>query len=152
MLLLALDDLVFVVDLTPETMTRCRADFYPEATSVGPTPDPPPRPVAALEQPIQVMALLLDHESDPVLLPIRPTQDAQMLDTAARLLRAAMLTGLPIAHLVTEHGDDQLKRTFFARELPSFFYEGLPAAEGCQLPPLLLGALGRHHPRSASKG
>jgi hypothetical protein len=137
--LLSAHDPVFVVDLTPQTMNTCRADFGlgspPNVEVATVVPDPPERPVRAL-------ALVFAWEEDPVLLSIQPTLDTEMLDAVARLIRAALITRRSIAHLVTEHGDDEMKRLYFSRRLPRFIYDGIPAPVRHRVPAELQQAVG----------
>jgi hypothetical protein len=137
--LLSAHDPVFVVDLTPQTMNACQADFAPQgvdsAEAAVVVPDPPERPIRAL-------ALVFAWEEDPVLLSIQPTFDTAMLDAVARLIRVALFTHRSIAHLVTESGDDELRRRYFSRGMPRFVYDGIPAPVRHRVPPELRRALG----------
>jgi len=144
--LLALSDPVYVVDLTPQTMEACRPDFEASGRLPGHEPDgpvSPPEVPARPERPIRAVALVFEWGADPVLLPIRPTQDLVMLDALARLIRAALLTGRSVASLVTEAGDEELKRLYFSRRLPRFVYDGVPVPVRHRLPARLVEALGR---------
>ncbi len=163
--LLAPHDPVFVVDLTPEAMDLCRASFGdpdapPHAEAARPPAEPasrdePPdraeaRPAPA--QPIRAVALLFARDADPVLLSIRPTLDTAMLDAMARLVRSALLTRRSVASLVTEAGDAELKRLYFARALPRFIYDGVPAPVRHRIPEELRAALGRRARRGSRRG
>jgi hypothetical protein len=144
--LLALHDPVFVVDLSPEVMVGCRAAFEAGA---APTlaAEPALAPASPPERPIRAIALLFARDADPVLLSIRPTLDTSMLDAVARLIRAALLTSRSVASLVTEAGDDRIKRLYFSRTLPRFIYDGVPAPVRHRIPPTLQAALGHRRPR-----
>jgi hypothetical protein len=142
--ILSVHDPVFVVDLTPQTMSACRSDFSiaePASVSAN-SADTPPLSTVPPTKPIRALALIFAWEQDPVLLSIQPTLDTEMLDTVARLIRTAMLTRRSVASLVTEHGDDHLKRLYFSRCLPRFIYEGIPAPMRHRIPFELQKALG----------
>ena len=132
MSLLAMDDPVFVVDLSPETMEACRRDFCrDEQGSARPASAVPPPP----ERPIRAIALLFSPaEEQPLLLPIPPTRDTVMLDATARLIRSAALTGRSLADLAIEHGDESLRRLYRSGRLPEFIYVGLPEAALVRIP------------------
>jgi hypothetical protein len=142
--LLAAQDDVFTIDLTPETMEACRVVFFDEGcqsrdgTNLGSNviPDPP-------ERPIHAVALIFSWAEEPMLLSIEPTKDTQVLDAMARLIRAAMLTGQPISTLVTENGDEEIQQLYFAHKLPSFIYDGIPKALCGKVPVELRAAFGR---------
>jgi hypothetical protein len=142
--LLAPQDPVFVVDLTPETMASCRDElFAPDDQPAAAAVRPPPAPGS----PLRAIALLFARDEDPVLLSIRPTLDTAMLDAVARLIRGALLTGRTVANLVTEAGDAELKRLYFARALPRFIYDGVPAPVRHRVPEALRSALGHRRSR-----
>jgi hypothetical protein len=130
--LLALDDPVFVIDLTPQTMALCRADLDDEAgassASTARQVDDPPDP------PIRAVAFVLDWEEQPVLVGIRPTRDMQMLDALARLIRMSLLTGVTAKRLATECGDDEIGRLYEGRRFPGFVYEGIAGPPRERLP------------------
>lgn len=139
--LFSLDDPVYVVDLTPSTMERCRLELDGGAGVA--TPAPEPRPVREPpNRPLRAVALVFDWSADPVLLPIAPTRDLGLLESLARLLRMVLLTERSVAWLVTEAGDEALKRRYFAREFPRFIYEGIPASVRGRLPKVLWEAMG----------
>lgn len=135
---LSVDDPVFVVDLSDETMQACR-----EALDHDQPMAADPKGEATPPRPIRAVALVFDWEADPVLLAIEPTEDLEVLDVLARLMRYAMITGHSIAKLVTEHGDDEMKRMFFARRFPRFVYRGIPISVRKRLPEELVDAMGR---------
>jgi hypothetical protein len=135
--LLSVHDPVFVVDLTPQTMNVCRVEF-----ERGRPESEPAAPRVVPERPIRAIALVFAWEEDPVLLSIQPTTDLGMLDAVARLIRTAMLTRRTIATLVTDFGDDDLKRRYFARGLPRFVYDGIPAPVRHRIPLQLQEAFG----------
>lgn len=143
--LLDIYDPVFVVDLTPQTMDACASDFAVRLSS--PDDAALAQRQAALpatpQRPIRAVALIFAWEKDPVLLNIQPTQDTEMLDAVARLIRTAMLTQRSVGAIVTEHGDDQLKRLYFSRRMPRFIYEGIPAPVRHRIPNELQRALGQ---------
>lgn len=149
--LLATEEPVFVVDLTPATMEACRVDFASPDLVVSETRDSPGRATTALvrrripgaDRPIRAIALVFSWAADPVLLAIRPTRDTVMLDALARLLRTALLTGESLAHLATEHGDDQMRRMYFAKQFPRFVYRGIPAPVRSRLPERIVAAMGQ---------
>ena len=147
MALLSVHDPVFVIDLTPQTMSVCRVEFE------GGRPDgaTPATPRDGPERPIRAIALVFAWEEDPVLLSIQPTTDTRMLDAVARLIRTAMLTHRTIATLVTEFGDDDLKRRYFARGLPRFVYDGIPAPVRHRIPAELQEAFGHGGRRRSRK-
>lgn len=131
--LLALDDPVFVIELTPAALERCRQELAGEAQGSGGSPGAPdPHPP---ERPIRAIALIVEEEGDPLLLSIEPTRDAEGLDAAARLVRAAVVTGCSVAELATDFGDARLRELYFQRRLPAFIYEGISAELARQLPP-----------------
>jgi hypothetical protein len=103
------------------------------------------------ERPIRAIALVFAWEADPVLLSIQPTTDMGMLDAVARLIRTAMLTRRTIATLVTDFGDDDLKRRYFARSLPRFVYDGIPAPVRHRIPLQLQEAFGHGGRRRSRK-
>jgi hypothetical protein len=143
--LLAVSDPVFVVDLTPRTMEACRADLAGPAPGAG--GDPATAPAPSPSRPIRAVALVFAWEGDPVLLPIQPTVDTEMLEAMARLIRMAMLTRRSVANLVTEAGDEPLKRLYFSRKLPRFIYDGVPAPVRHRIPTELQEALGKRRRR-----
>lgn len=144
--LLAVSDPVFVVDLTPRTMEACRADLASPAPGAGGDPAAAPAPGPA-SRPIRAIALVFTWEGDPVLLSIQPTVDTEMLEAVARLIRMAMLTRRSVASLVTDAGDEQLKRLYFSRKLPRFIYDGVPAPVRHRIPTELQEALGHRRRR-----
>ena len=139
--LLEIYDPVFVVDLSPQTMDACQADFGYEQVEGDRSPSGSDHP-SKLPRPIRAVALIFAWEKDPVLLSIQPTKDTQMLDAVARLMRTAMLTQRSVGALVTEYGDDELKRLYFSRRMPRFIYEGIPAPVRHRIPSELQRALG----------
>lgn len=146
--LLTVHDPVFVVDLTPQTMSVCRVELE-RGGSEGDAEHP--RTLELPERPIRAIALVFAWGDDPVLLSIQPTADMEMLDAVARLIRTAMLTRRSIATLVTESGDDDLKRRYFARSLPRFVYDGIPAPVRHRIPVELQDAFG-HGGRRRGRG
>ena len=122
--LLATDDPVYVVDLTEAALAACRAAF--DDANLGTDPafegtDPNPQR-GPKKRPIRAVAFLTEADADPVLVPITPTRDVMALDAMARLVRAAVVTGVPVAELATRHGDGQLTALYRARRLPAFVY------------------------------
>jgi hypothetical protein len=142
--LLAPHDPVFVIDLTADTMRSCARDFgggapdSEEGAGGGAPPDSPRHPVRAI-------ALVFAWEEDPVLLPLRPSVDARILDATARLIRTALLTGQTVAGVATELGDETVRRLYFSRKLPRFIYEGVPAPVRHRIPAEVHGVLGHRH-------
>lgn len=151
--LLGFHDPVFVVDLTPETMERCRDELSAALAARDEQPPGAAAPPSPPRLPLRAIALLFARDEDPVLLSIRPTLDTAMLDAVARLIRGALLTGRTVANLVTEVGDAELKRLYFARALPRFIYDGVPAPVRHRVPEALRSALGhRRSRRGPSRG
>lgn len=131
--LLALDDPVFVIELTPAALERCRRELAGEEEV--PAGESSSTTIKALpERPVRAVALLLE-EGDPLLLSIPPTRDMESLDAAARLVRAAVVTGRSIAELATDFGDTRLRELYFRRRLPGFIYEGVSEELALLLPP-----------------
>jgi hypothetical protein len=143
--LLSIDDPVYVVDLTPEALQECRAELdqpLDESSEGGIERELGPAP----SRPIRAVALVLDRNADPLLVPVRPTRDVRMLDALARLLRVGMTTGTSVATLATEHGDAYIQRLYFRRELPGFVYEGLPRPARERAPRELTRIFGARRP------
>jgi len=135
MALLTLDDPVYVVDLTPSALRACRAAF----AEVGTDPIPSPQDQVGTDPipgPIRAIALLLEVGTDPVLIAIEPTQDVASLDAAARLLLAALATGVRVRELARY--DDQLCTLYTDGVLPAFVYRGFEGQVRRQLPATLL--------------
>lgn len=135
MTLLALDDPVFVVDLTPAALEQTRRAFERIDEEPGPARAAPSAP----ERLIRAVALVFDWEADPVLVPVEPTRDTVALDATARLLRAALVTGARVADLASCEPD--LLALHAGRRLPAFVYEGLPPAIRGRVPPRLADAV-----------
>ncbi len=139
--------LVFVVDLTEQTMSNCRRDFEPEDTA-PPATNPPtttlrsPRQWSTPRHEVRAVALVFEWQDDPVLLAVNPTRDIEMLDALARLLRATLVTGHSVAHLATEFGGPAIQRMYFARRFPRFVYSGIPISARKRLPEQLVAAMG----------
>jgi hypothetical protein len=136
--LLALDDPVSGVDLTPEMLEVCRAELADEGGAEAPSRPPPDPPEGA----VRVVGLVFDWDHDPVLLPVPPTRDVAMLDAVARLLRVALVTGRRVAELATEYGDAEVGRLYRDRRLPAFVYDGIPEPARARVPEALLELLG----------
>jgi hypothetical protein len=149
--LLAISDPVFVVDLSPQTMRACSADFTRQPPGEARAGRAKPHLPSPPKKAIRAVALIFGWEDDPILLNIRPTKDTQMLDAMARLIRAAVLTRRSVASIVVEHGDDTLKRLYFSKGLPRFIYEGIPAPARHRIPREFLRTLGKRSAR-ASQG
>jgi len=134
--LLALDDPVYVIELTAAALEACRRDLLgvrsegdaDGGAAAGRTLEPPPA------RPVRALALIFAADEDPLLLPIEPTRDMAALDAAARLIRAAAVTGRPLAELATDCGDLQLQRLYFARRLPRLIYQGVSPEQARRIP------------------
>ena len=135
---LSVDDPIFVIDLSDETMQKAREALDEDVPMV-----PASELSEQADRHLRAVALVFDWSDDPVLLAMEPTNDLKMLDALARLMRFALLTGHSIARLVTEHGDDEMKRMFFARRFPRFVYRGIPVSVRKRLPKELVEAMGR---------
>ncbi len=134
MTLLSWNDPVFVVDLTPEALAECQQEL--EGALDG-SSEPAPEKKAKTSfshAPLQAVALVFNWDDGPLLIAIEPTQNRQMLDALARLLRIGLLKGIPLSTLALDFGDDDLKRLYFSRELPGFVYGALEAEVWERLP------------------
>lgn len=128
-------------------MDACRRDFEQAPATARAGANSRGFGPRATARPVRAVALVFAWEEDPVLLSIRPTRDAAMLDAMARVLRTALLTGRSVASVVTELGDARLKRLYFSRGLPPFIYDGVPAPVRHRIPTQLQQALGRRRAR-----
>jgi hypothetical protein len=135
---------VFVIDLTDEAMAECERDVA--AAAEEDAPRGPERPLPAPPEggeAITRVALLLEGEEAPLLLPVEPTRDMILLDALARLLRVAVLAGERVPSVAIEHGDALERRLAFERRLPRWVYEGLPSHLERRLPPKIRRVLSR---------
>jgi hypothetical protein len=142
--LIALDDPVFVIELTPAALERCRRELSGELSGEG-EEELEARATGSEERPIRAVALLLEERGDPLLLGIEPTFDLDGLNAAARLVRAAAVTGCSLADLAAE-GHQELRELYLQRRLPAFIYEGVSEALARRLPPQIRRIFdGRRH-------
>jgi len=141
----SLDEPVFAVDVTTSSMKRLRArlvDADEERLELGSRePDDP-------DSPISTVAVLYDEQRDPLLLPVEPTRDGELLDAIGRLLKLAVLQGVSMTQVAQRLGGELERRLFFERRLPSWAYDGVDARQVPDLPPRLFPVLGHRGARS----
>jgi hypothetical protein len=134
------DEPVFVIDLRGSTMREVRREvaaaragaFVPRLL-----PAPP-------DEPVRLVALLVDGRAEPVLLPITPTRDIALLDALARLVRFAVLEGLRPAEVARRYGGPLERSLADDGRLPAWAAGDLDAA--------LLGALPKEVQRALGPG
>jgi hypothetical protein len=134
------EPLVFVVDLRAPAMAEvAQLVAHGEASDAAPAgrslPEVP-------SQPISHLALLMEGRQELLFLPLEPTQDVEYLDTLARLLRIAVLSGKRIPTVAVEYGEEQERELAFSRRLPHWAYHGVPEALAASLPAELEVVLG----------